>query len=185
MGVSYVVNPSDLIIKSVAEGAGSRPGEFPIDDQIARECGLRHGQVISLAQFDALRDHDSARFLAAQADRVPRPARNDPTTEAARPAGSRLHTVQPTVGAWTALTSVLAVLTWGVVVTSCLVQKHNVDRTIRESFDISAIQIQQLNGSATLHVIVAIAIGVAGTIPFLIAVGAGLLRRPHLTTDGP
>lgn len=54
-------------------------------------------------------------------------------------------------------------LTWTIIVVSCVRQKRRADDLIGRSVDISAVQIQQLNGSVTSHALVAITIGLAVT----------------------
>lgn len=72
---------------------------------------------------------------------------------------------------------VLAVVVWAAMAASCIVEKVRVDDRIANSFDISAIQIQQLNGSLAAHVLVAAVIGMACTVPFLFACGMALVDR--------
>lgn len=66
------------------------------------------------------------------------------------------------------LTALVAFIAWGAAAASCISQKRNADKTIADSFDISAIQIQQLNGSVTSHTLVAIVIAMALSMPLLI-----------------
>ena len=56
---------------------------------------------------------------------------------------------------------IITAITWAGVAISCVLQKTHADSLIADSFDISAVQIQQLNGSVTSHVLVAIAVGLA------------------------
>lgn len=57
---------------------------------------------------------------------------------------------------------------------SSVVQKQRADRLIRDAWDISAVQIQQLNGQVTAHAVMAIAVALAATVP-LIIIGVGAL----------
>ena len=70
-------------------------------------------------------------------------------------------------GAFT-LCALLALGTWVGAAISTYVQKSNVDKQIKDTFDISAVQIQQLNGSATAHALLWLLIACAATVPLLI-----------------
>lgn len=76
----------------------------------------------------------------------------------------------------TVLCAIIASLGWIGVVISSIIQKTDVDEQIRK-FDPSAVQIQQLNGSATTHILVAITIGIALTIPLLIVAIYAIVNR--------
>jgi hypothetical protein len=73
------------------------------------------------------------------------------------------------------LCAFLALAVWIAAAVSTLIQKLNVDKTIRNSIDISAIQIQQVNGSATTHALAALLIACAATIPLLIVAVSALV----------
>lgn len=57
-------------------------------------------------------------------------------------------------------------LSWLAAAGTSVNQKMKTDRMIRDSFDISAIQIQQLNGSVTSHVLVALTCALAVSMVF-------------------
>lgn len=75
--------------------------------------------------------------------------------------------------------AIVAFVAWVGAAISSLLQKLNVDKIIRTT-DASAIQIQQLNGSATTHALVLFLFACAATIPLLIvAVSALVAALPH------
>ena len=75
-------------------------------------------------------------------------------------------------GSWVPFTVILALAAWTVAGWTSVAQKMSVDRIIKDSYDISAVQIQQLNGSLTAHVLVAMILAFGATIPLLIALSA-------------
>lgn len=86
--------------------------------------------------------------------------------------------VAPNSNAGLVLFGLIAFGVWVWAAWSSVVQKQRADRLIRDAWDISAVQIQQLNGQVTSHAIVAMVVAMAATVPLLIvAVSA-------LTSDG-
>jgi hypothetical protein len=61
------------------------------------------------------------------------------------------------------LFGLLAIVGWSYAAISSIVQKTNADSRISDAFDISAVQIQQLNGSVTSHILMAVAVAGACT----------------------
>ena len=75
-------------------------------------------------------------------------------------------------GSWVPFTAFIALAAWIAAGWTSLAVKLGADHAIAGSYDISAIQIQQLNGSVTSHVLVALVLALAATIPLLVAVSA-------------
>ena len=78
----------------------------------------------------------------------------------------------------------LAIISWFAAAVSCVVEKMDVDRTIADSYSISAIQIQQLNGSLTNHMLLALALATALTVPLLVAAVLALSPTDVDSPDG-
>lgn len=79
--------------------------------------------------------------------------------------------------------SVIAFAVWAGAAISTVVQKMNADKTIRNATDISAIQIQQLNGSVTAHALAGLLLAGAATIPLLIIGVNALVARAETSSD--
>lgn len=75
------------------------------------------------------------------------------------------------------ITGILALFAWAIAAWSCVDQKRTVDKQIASVLDISAVQIQQLNGSLTAHILVALAIALALTIPLLLSVAVTITSK--------
>ena len=74
-------------------------------------------------------------------------------------------------GSWVIVTAFVALVAWTAAGWSSLAVKLSADKLIRDH-DVSAIQVQQLNGSVTAHALVALVLALGATIPLLIAVWA-------------
>ena len=170
-----------VIVKS--PGKNPMPREAVVDHETAVACGLKSGQLLTAEQVRALRDGSVSAYRAATANSgLVDPAvdlSTSPTSGTAATANSGLvdpgghaTTNHARTGAgaeavfWT---TIIAMLAWLVAGVGSIVQKHAADARIRESFDISAIQIQQLNGSVTAHVLVALVVAMGLTVPLMIA----------------
>jgi hypothetical protein len=81
------------------------------------------------------------------------------------------------------LCSLLALTAWVAVAISTVEQKMNAVTEIRDSFDISAVQIQQLNGTVASHALAALLIGRAATIPLLIVAVSALVNASARDED--
>lgn len=79
--------------------------------------------------------------------------------------------------------SAVAFAVWAGAAISTVVQKMNADKTIRNATDISAVQIQQLNGSVTAHALAALLLAGAATIPLLIIGVNALVSHWETSTD--
>ncbi len=75
----------------------------------------------------------------------------------------------------------VAGVAWVVAGWSVLAQKMATDETIRKAFDISAIQIQQLDGAATTHAVVALVIAAGLSTPLFIAVSVRIVSLLKLS----
>lgn len=76
--------------------------------------------------------------------------------------------------------AVLAALTlaaWAFAVISVVQQKMAADSMIADDFDISAVQIQQINGSVTAHALMVMVIAVALTVPLLLVVAKAVVNK--------
>ena len=147
-----------VIVKS--PGKNPMPGEAVVDRETAVACGLKSGQLLTAEQVRALRDGSVSAYRAATANSGLVDPGGYATTNHAR-TGAGAEAVF-----WT---TIIAMLAWLVAGVGSIVQKHAADVRIRESYDISAIQIQQLNGSVTAHVLVALVVAMGLTVPLMIA----------------
>jgi hypothetical protein len=80
------------------------------------------------------------------------------------------------------LSALVALGAWIAAAATTVTQKMNADDQIRKSFDVSAVQIQQLNGSVTSHALMWLLIACTATIPLLI-VGVSALMRMAETPE--
>lgn len=82
------------------------------------------------------------------------------------------------------LCSIIALGGWVGAAVSTIQQKMNADKAFRQ-FDVSAIQIQQLNGSVTSHALVMLTVAGLCTIPLLIAIGYAIASHGDVEVVEP
>lgn len=79
----------------------------------------------------------------------------------------------------------IALAGWVGAAISTYAQKSHVDSQIRDSIGISAVQIQQLNGSATTHALLMLVFACTMTIPLVIVMAFALLGERDPATRPP
>ena len=139
---------------------------------------LVHGQVLTPGQVSDLLQGNARSFRASAGAQRPASESSLPPFDAApstplslaslaatatRPAISSTSTTGVTV------TGIVALVVWAWAAISTIVQKTRADKLIRDSWDVSAVQIQELNGQVTAHAVLALVVATAATMPFFLA----------------
>lgn len=84
---------------------------------------------------------------------------------------------QPSIAAGPLLLGLISLGVWAYAAISTLHQKLEADKLLRDAYDASAVQIQQINGQVTAHAIAMVVLGFAAMAPFLVAALTPRTRR--------
>jgi hypothetical protein len=183
--VPYFIDLNAMAIIVRPPGSNPEDGQVVVDGETAAACELTHGQILTPDQLQALRNGSIGGYISTPAAPTPtsmdvdRPlGKLDPPILLQRVSGADHATMPASAvgessgGSWVPVTSGIAGIAWVIAVWSSLTVKVSADRVIRDNFDASAIQIQQMNGAVTSHALLALVLAMAATIPLLVAVSA-------------
>lgn len=171
--MAFYIDEAAGRIVEVVDGAVPDPVWIVIDSDTATICGVKAGQSVSRDQIAALKDGAVARYRSLTAGSgAPEPAApHQPVAAAVRPS------VDPVAGQQVSLpsqsggyiaASILALLGWAAAALTSLVKYNDAQSRINSAWEISAIQVQQLNGEVTAHGITALILAMALTVPALL-----------------
>jgi hypothetical protein len=167
--MAFYVDLSTARIVEVADGTECDVEWRAITAATAAIYSLQHGQELTREQLDAVRDGDMRRFrkLCEQVAAV-RSGAAPPPPPGSSTGTNPQSTARDKPSAGYIVASVVALVAWAWAAGSTTVRFRDGQDTIDRAWDISAIQIQQINGGITAYGITAIAVAFAFTVPLLI-----------------
>lgn len=171
--MAFYIDEAAGRIVEVVDGAVPDPAWFVIDSDTAAICGVKSGQSVSRDQIAALRDGDVAGYLSLSAGTKT----SDPVVSAAPATAIAPPTTVPDLAqkvslpppsGWFIAAAVTAVMGWIGAAATTLAKYGEAQEMINDAWDISAIQVQQLNGEVAAHGITALIVAMAITVPAML-----------------